>query len=182
MTTRRFIMGAAPALATALGAVTAAQAQTPAPAPAQGSTENVDYLFVQTARRVTFDRATNMMTLHDVSPITVFFSDRPERIAGNMSTTSFVPFWSRGTDSFAVNPPNADISILEGQNLRQVVAVLESPTLAGQNLSYRLRILQGEMPAAAGEVSVFIDVIGMPRTPVSFAGAARRGYRRAYYR
>jgi hypothetical protein len=46
----------------------------------------------------------------------VFFSDRPDRIAGNMTT--FIPFWSKGKDNFASNPPNADISILEGSELR----------------------------------------------------------------
>jgi len=39
-------------------------------------------------------------------------------------------------------------------------------------------VLQGEMPAKGGLVSVFIDIIGMPLTPISYAGAARR---RAYY-
>jgi len=177
-------MGAAPVLAAALGTGRDALAQTaPAapPAPTAGGRTPIEYLFVQTARRVTFDRATNVMTLHDVSPVTVFFSDRPDRIAGNMSTAAFVPFWSQGPDSFLVEPPNADISILEGSNLRQVVAILQSPALAGQNLSYQLRILQGEMPAAAGEVSVFIDVIGMPRTPMSVAGMDRRRFRRGFY-
>jgi hypothetical protein len=31
------------------------------------------------------------------------------------------------------------------------------------------------------DVAVFIDVIGMPLTPFSYAGVARRTYRRAYY-
>jgi hypothetical protein len=35
------------------------------------------------------------------------------------------------------------------------------------------------MPASGGAVSVFIDVIGMPLTPLSYAGVARRGVRRA---
>jgi len=42
--------------------------------------------------------------------------------------------------------------------------------------------LQGDMPAQGADVSVFIDVIGMPMTPLSYAGAARRGYRRMYWR
>ncbi len=35
------------------------------------------------------------------------------------------------------------------------------------------------MPVLGEDVSVFIDVIGMPLTPVSFAGVDRRAYRRA---
>ena len=40
------------------------------------------------------------MTLEDVSPVTVMFSDRPERIAANMKTAAFIPFWSKGKDNF----------------------------------------------------------------------------------
>ena len=42
--------------------------------------------------------------------------------------------------------------------------------------------LEGNMPAKGGPVSLFIDIIGMPLTPVSYAGMARRtAYRRAVY-
>jgi hypothetical protein len=128
---------------------------------------------------MTYDKATNKLTLTGVSPATVFFADRPERIAGNMRTADFVPFWSKGKDSFLKDPPNADISIVEGNQLRQVVAVLESPELKGDDLTYTVKVLKGELPAKAADVSVFIDIIGMPLTPVSYAGVARRTYRRA---
>jgi hypothetical protein len=36
---------------------------------------------------MTFDKLKNKLTLTGVSPLTVFFSDRPERIAENMKTT-----------------------------------------------------------------------------------------------
>lgn len=166
MTTRRFLMAAAATAAT----ISTAQAQT-ASTPADGV---ADFLFVQTARRMSFDRATNRLTLHEVSPFTVMFSDRPDRIAGNMLTSAFVPFWSRGSDSFLKDPPNADVSIVEGNDLRQVVAVLRDPVLVGDTLSYTVRVLEGTMPETGGSASVFIDIIGMPRTPFSFAGAARR--------
>ena len=54
--------------------------------------------------------------------------------------------------------------------------------LKGTDLSYTIKVLQGDVPAKAAEVSVFIDVIGMPLTPVSVAGVARRSYRRAVIR
>ena len=50
-------------------------------------------------------------------------------------------------------------------------------------LTYNVaRVLQGTFPARANDVAVFIDIIGMPWTPVSYAGVARRSYRRAYWR
>jgi len=141
--------------------------------------KQADFLFVQTAKGMTFDNSTGKLTLDGVSPITLFFSDRPERIAGNMQTAAFVPFWSKGKDSFLSDPPNADVSILEGDKLQQFVAVLQDPVLQGDSLSYTVKVLRGQMPAKGADVSVFIDVIGMPATPVSYAGVARRSYRRA---
>jgi hypothetical protein len=133
-----------------------------------------DFLFVQTAKGMSFDQAAKKLTLTGVSPITLFFSDRPNRITGNMRTEAFVPFWSTGSDSFLSDPPNADISMLEGNVLKQVVVVLQDPVLEGDSLTYTIQILNGDLPATSQDVSVFIDVIGMPLTPVSYAGAARR--------
>jgi hypothetical protein len=172
MTTRRSIVTSATLLASA-STLRSALAQT-----ADG-VRQADFLFVQTAKGMTYDKATGLLTLKGVSPVTVFFSDRPERIAGNMKTASFVPFWSKGKDSFLSDPPNADLSMIEGSELRQVVAVLQSPVLKGDTLSYTIRVLDGKVPAKGAEVSLFIDVIGMPLTPLSYAGVARRGYRRA---
>jgi hypothetical protein len=169
MTTRRTLLASATLLASTT---------TLKPALAQDA-KQADFLFVQTANSMSFDKSTRKLTLHGVSPITVFFSDRPDRIAGNMRTAVFVPFWSEGKNSFLSDPPNADISLIEGGTLRQIVAVLEAPVLKGADLSYTIKVLQGDMPAKAADVSVFIDIIGMPLTPVSVAGVARRSYRRA---
>ena len=173
---------AATALAFLTMAIPFAQAQKDAKPDAAVTKEKAataDFLFVQSARKMSYDKASNKLTLHDVSPATLFFADRPERIAGNMKTSAFIPFWSEGKDSFLSDPPNADISVLEGDKLNQVVVVLQSPVLSGNDLSYTVKLVEGTMPAEGSDVSVFIDVIGMPLTPVSYAGVARRSYRRA---
>lgn len=166
-------------LVTSLAATAAIAAAAPHSA-AQAAEENADFLFVQTSKSMAFDPATMTLTLKDVSPTTLFFSDRPERIAGNMTTVAFLPFWSDGTDSFLSDPPNADISVLEGETLRQSVVVLMDPRLDGNDLVYTVKTIEGGLPGTGENVSVFIDVIGMPLTPLSYAGARRRVYRRAY--
>jgi hypothetical protein len=93
-----------------------------------------------------------------------------------------VPFWSEGKDSFLSDPPNADISIFENGALRQTVVVLEDPVLDSGDLHYTVRVIEGEMPDTGEQVSVFIDVIGMPLTPLSVAGVDRRAFRRAALR
>src|SRR5262245_26164354 len=57
-----------------------------------------DLLFVQNARSVSFDSKRDRVTLHGVNPVTIAFSDRPERFAGQMPTANFVPMWSQGHD------------------------------------------------------------------------------------
>ena len=171
MQNRRNLILAASALATA-GVAGGARAD---------DDKNVDYLLVQTAKGLTFDKAANRLTLVGVSPVTLFFSDRPERIAGNMKTADFVPFWSMGKDSFQKDPPNGDVSFVDGKTMRQFVVVLQDPVLEGEALHYTVTAFEGEAPASGSDVSVFIDVIGMPWTPASYAGVARRARRRAWY-
>lgn len=138
------------------------------------------FLFVQNARGIAY--ADGKLTLKGVNPATVMFSDRPERIAGHMLTARFVPFWGEGQDSFLKDPPNATLAFLEDQGLDDAVVELRAPALEGEDLSYQVKILEGEIPAGAGAASLFIDIIGMPMTPLSFAGGRRRMWRRAVYR
>ena len=134
MSTRKVLLAVAVSWLAATVPLQATRAETTAQ-----PVKQADFLFVQSAKGMSFDTATQKLTLHDVSPITLFFSDRPERIAGNMKTAAFVPFWSTGTDSFLKDPPNADISILEGDNLKTgrgsaagADAVRERPHLYGE--------------------------------------------------
>ena len=170
MTTRRNFLAAA-ALAASAVPLRAALAQA----------KEGDFLFVQSAKSMTYDKG--KLTLRRVSPVTIFFTDRPERIAGNMPTRVFVPFWSEGKDSFAKDNPNANLSILEQDKFAaDIVVTLANPLLKGEDLTYDVKILEGNLPAKGGPVSLFIDIIGMPLTPISYAGVARRtAYRRAVY-
>ncbi len=142
------------------------------------ATQKVQFLFVQNAKDVSFQNGA--MTLHDVNPVTVCFADRPERIAGHMPTDKIVPMWKEGANSFTSDPPNATLSILGGGNVSDVVMVLRNPRVSGNDLSYDVHFLEGTAPSQGGACSLFIDIIGMPLTPRSYAGAARRAYRWGY--
>ncbi|MCO5125556.1 MAG: hypothetical protein M9915_17690 [Rhizobacter sp.] len=168
MTTRRGLMATAAFAGAALSIK-----------PALAQAKQADFLFVQNAASMSY--ANGKLTMKDVSPVTIFFSDRPERIAGNMPTQAWVPFWSDGKDSFAKDNPNANLSVLEKDKaLEDIVVTLSNPVLNGRDLSYDVKLVQGTMPASGGPASLFIDIIGMPLTPMSYAGVARRtAYRRA---
>lgn len=180
MTTRRHLLAAAATLAPLALTFRSATADDGAGEQKKmGHTSGAkaDFLFVQNARSIV--HADGRLTLKGISPATVMFSDRPERIAGHMTTARFVPFWSEGEESFLLDPPNATLSFLENREMEDVVLVLQEPELVGEDLSYQVRVLEGMLPAEAGPASLFIDVIGMPLTPVSVAGVGRRSFRRA---
>ena len=143
-------------------------------------TQEVEYLFVQGAASGTL--ADGVLTMAQVNPSTVYFSDRPERLAGHLTTEEFVANWGEGDDSFASNPPNATLSILTGPEPQEIVVTLTNPRLDNGDLIYNVSILEGAEVASGGGCSLFIDVIGRPLTPVSVAGVARRTTRRTVRR
>jgi len=136
----------------------------PAPKPAS---ETVELLFVQNSTAGTYDGKT--LTLSGVGP-TVFFSDRPHRIAGQVHTAEFISHWDKGSDNFGENPPNASLSIFGSKEIRTAVVELTSPKRMGNTLSYRVKVLSGQLPASFKESSLFIDVLG--RWRMAAAGAA----------
>src|SRR5438094_1682808 len=142
------------------------------------SEKNVDVLFVQNAKNVSFSEG--KLVLRGVNPVTVCFTDRPARLAGHMQTSNFVPLWSQGKDSFLKDNPNATLSIFSGDNVSDLVVELSNPQLSGNDLTYDARVLEGTPPVNGGACPLFIDIIGMPATPMSYAGVARRSFRRGY--
>jgi len=149
------------------------------------------FLFVQTAHSGTLlpqdDKL--VLTLNGVSPTTVFFSDRPNRITGHESTQEFVDNWSDGSHSFAIDPPNAAMDILSGNDndsqdiliielmnpmydadaktLQYEVIVLEEPS---SGISHYGDEMDGSIPESFGEIALFIDSMTVDGTICSVFG------------
>ena len=138
----------------------------------------VEDMFVQTASGVRTDNET--MTLLGLTPHTIYFSDRPQRIVGHITTQRFLQWWSEGDDSFAVDPPNAVLAWGEpGTDApEEAVVVISEPAVTSEGLQYRIQTLQGTPPAKAGPCVLVIDPLGRPLSPVSVAGVRRRDMRR----
>ena len=136
-------------------------------------------MFVQTANAITSDGAT--LTLKGVTPSTLYFSDRPKRIVGHMTTVDFVDLWAEGDNSFEEDPPNAVLAFLEpgDEAPEDAVVVIQQPRLENGQLSYSIKTLEGTVPTQAGPVTLFIDPFGRPLSPVSVCGVRRRERRRA---
>ena len=143
----------AASLCAAAASLAAAQTKAPPKAP--------EFLFVQTAQKVSFKDG--VLTLQDVSPVTAFFSERPDRIVGHVRNDVFLKQWSEGKNSFKSDPPNAVLSVFN-EKARPVgaVVVLSNPRLAGNNLLYDARALEGTLPASGSASTLFIDGGGAP--------------------
>ena len=138
--------------------------------------DDIEYMFAQTAAGVVIDD--DRITLTGVSPTTIYFSDRPHRLTGHIETAEFVAQWGDGDDSFASDPPNALLSLFETQYVNDVVVVLSDPVASNGDLSYAVTVTEGDLVPSTGPVSLFLDMLGRPMTPMSVAGVRRRGRRR----
>ena len=78
-------------------------------ATATAATEAPQLMFVQTADNVSVDTAAKTLRLVNVNQQTLYFSDRPVRIAGHIKMADYLEEWTAkaGKDNFGADPPNA---------------------------------------------------------------------------
>jgi hypothetical protein len=143
--------------------------------------EIVPSLYVLNSRGATLQGDT--LTLTGVMPHSIIFADRPVRAAGHQLTADVIADWGSGDDSFTKNPPNATVSVFaKDGSVKDAVVVLKNPKLDGDKLTFNVQTLEGDLNGGDGSAAIFIDIIGRPFTPLSFAGVARRSaFRGAMY-
>ena len=148
------------------------------PSGASAAEEECQALFVHSARNVAMEG--DRIVMKGASPVVIYYCDHPVRMAGHLGVEEFLSSVSTGRESFAENPPSAVLSVVNGSDVSDVVVELVSePTVSGGTLTYDdVRIIEGKAPAVAGPGSLFIDIIGRPRSPTSIAGVHRRHVRR----
>ncbi len=155
MTERRKFLAVAAAVAAAAPLSGLANHAVAAPA-------KIQLMFVQSADDLKSDGRT--LRLVNVSPQTIYFTDRPVREAGHISMSAFLEEWTAaaGPNNFSKNPPNATLSVYEPGQKANTLTVLEisDPVVDGKDLVYRYKLIEGKMPASGGATSLFIDWIG----------------------
>ena len=119
-------------------------------------------MFVQTAAGIEIDRAAQELRLKDVVPQVLYFSDRPQRVAGHVDMAGYLEEWTKGKDNFGEDPPNATLSVYEPVQSENTTVVIEimQPEVDGKDITYRYTLINGEMPAAGENAALFIDWIG----------------------
>ena len=126
------------------------------------------------------------MTLTGVGP-TIFFSDRPYRVAGQVQTAHFIGHWDSGSDNFEEDPPNATLSVFGKDGIDSVVVELTGPNLKGHTLSYKVRVFRVDCPHRLGSPLCLSTSLGAGRcsllelpwvgrlTPSTLPSCCRRG-------
>ena len=128
------------------------------------SSEAPQLMFVQSAEDFKVDAAAKTFRLVRMNQQTLYFSNRPQRIAGHLQMADYLKEWTAkaGKDNFGADPPNAVLSVYEpGQPDNTIVVVeITNPVVDGVDLIYSYKIIDGAMPAAGGATALFIDWIG----------------------
>jgi len=132
------------------------------PLVAASSAEKAQLMFVQMADDLKADPGTNTLRLVNVNQQTLYFSDRPQRIAGHLKMADYLKTWSEGKDNFGEDPPNATLSVYEPDRKENTLVVVEitNPVVDGADLTYNYKLINGAMPASGGATSLFIDWFG----------------------
>jgi hypothetical protein len=133
------------------------------PNPASAADDKIQLLFVQSAEGVKADADT--LRLVDVGQQTIYFSDRPVRMAGHMKMSAFLEEWTAaaGPTNFSQDPPNATLSVYQPGQADSTLTVVEisKPVVDGKDLVYHYKLIEGKMPAKGGAAALFIDTLGV---------------------
>lgn len=130
--------------------------------PVCAADSKIQLMFVQSSEGLKADDKT--LRLVNVSPQTIYFTDRPVRMAGHITMPDYMKEWTAaaGPNNFSKDPPNATLSVYEAGKKENSLTVVEisNPVVDGRDLVYRYKLLEGTVPKSGGATSLFIDWIG----------------------
>lgn len=89
-------------------------------------------MFVQSSAGSTADPDAQTLRLTDVTPQALYFSDRPERVAGHIPMDDCPSYWREGADNFGEDPPNATLSVYEPGSTRTRLSSSSSSSRASK--------------------------------------------------
>lgn len=153
--------------------------------PQQKTTSNTGekkpvYLFSQTAKSTTVDKQGDqyIVTLHDVSPLTLYFSEAPFKIVDTLDTKAFIENWS--TTFFKDMDPNAALAYISGDGQKgglEVGTITKATWSPDGSVTYLAKPMSvsrserlamagqpiAQLPATTGTSVVVIDAVEMPQ-------------------
>jgi hypothetical protein len=119
-----------------------------------------EWLFVHTA-----DEAQVINNTTIVMPVTrdVFaFTDRPYRKHAYMTGEQFASLWSKaGSNSFKTDPPNAVLTWVDGEDVKEAEVVITGASIDGNSITYTRKHPATVQFSNLKSVSLFVDAIPM---------------------
>ncbi len=124
------------------------------------------YLFILQAStaKITRDKGSFILTLKDIDPDLLFFTDRPIRKTGLLDTATFLEAWAPKNSAFQQDPPHVALiygelpedknSVRDGIDIK----LLNPVALGHRSYSFNLTDLDGTVePGTFHQVSLIID-------------------------
>jgi hypothetical protein len=115
-----------------------------------------EWLFVHTA-----DEAQVINTTTIVMPVTrdIFaFTDRPYRKHAYMTGEQFASLWAdSGSDSFKADPPNAVLTWVDGEDVKEAELVITGASFDGDSITYTRKHPATVQFSNLKAVSLFVD-------------------------
>jgi hypothetical protein len=115
-----------------------------------------EWLFVHTAEEA---QVTNNTTI--VMPVTrdIFaFTDRPYRKHAYITGDQFVSLWAKaGSNSFKTDPPNAVLTWVEGEDIKEAEVVITGASIEGNSITYTRKYSATIPDGTLKTVSLFVD-------------------------
>lgn len=135
----------------------------------------VNVSFVQTSQLVSLsvldaDASMYKMTLTKVNPTVTYFSDRPNRVIGQLGVNNYLSLWQKGRNSFNKDLPNAVLSSTVKVNDKwesiNVVMELSNPHYHPhtQSFTYTVHVLSSDSTIPLNQLhyqfgTLFIDQV-----------------------
>jgi hypothetical protein len=114
------------------------------------------WLFVHTADEA---QVTNNTTI--VMPVTrdIFaFTDRPNRKHAYMTGEQFASLWAEaGSNSFKADPPNAVLTWVDGEDVKEAEVVITGASIDGNSITYTRKYSATIADGTLKAVSLFVD-------------------------
>ena len=118
-----------------------------------------EWLFVHTAQEA---QVINTTTI--VIPVTrdVFaFTNRPYRKHGYMTGEQFASLWAKaGSDGFKTDPPNAVLTWVDGEDVKEAELVITGASFDGDSITYTRKHPATVQFSNLESVSLFVDTTG----------------------
>jgi hypothetical protein len=115
-----------------------------------------EWLFVHTAEEA---QVTNNTTI--VMPVTrdIFaFTDRPYRKHAYITGDQFASLWAKaGSNSFKADPPNAVLTWVEGEDVKEAEVVITGASIDGNSITYTRKYSATIPDGTLESVSLFVD-------------------------